>query len=193
LSKRAIPPLFNKPFILYICGLSVASMRLKKGIVFILLSIFAPGFAASGQQFLDKASFFAAMQSGAIGDINAQLKLVEASSIKEKDAYYGALLMRKAGLMNGALNKLSLFKSGHKKLESSIKKNNASVVLHFLRLMIQENAPGILGYKDDEQRDADLIKKNYKDLPKVVQQAISDYSRQSKILKPADFNFAKNE
>ena len=168
-------------------------MRLKKDIAFILLSIFLLRFAASGQQSLNKAPFFAAMQSGDIKHINEQLKMVEASSIDDKDAYYGALLMRKAGLVNGAPNKLSMFKSGYKKLESSIKKNNASVELHFLRLMIQENAPGILGYKNDEQQDADLIKKNYKDLPKVVQQALSDYSRHSKILKQADFNFAEDE
>jgi hypothetical protein len=168
-------------------------MRLKNDIAFILLFLFLFKFTASGQESLDRASFFASMQSGDMHGINAELKVVQASSIKEKDAYYGALLMRKAGLVNGAPNKLSLFKSGHNKLESSIKRNNASVELHFLRLMIQENAPRILGYKTDEQQDADFIKKNYKDLPKVIQQAISDYSRQSKILKPADFNFTKDE
>jgi hypothetical protein len=168
-------------------------MRLKKDIVFILVFLGALRFSTSGQESLDKASFFASLQSGDMDGINQQIKVVQASSIKEKDAYYGALLMRKAGLVKGAPNKLSLFKSGHNKLESSIKKNNSSVELHFLRLMVQENAPRILGYQTDEQQDADFIKKNYKDLPKVIQQAISDYSRQSKILKPADFNFTKDE
>ena len=101
--------------------------------------------------------------------------------------------MRKAGLAKGASNKLSLFKSGHKKLEESIKKNNSNAEFRFLRLIIQEHAPGILGYKNDMQQDVDYIKKSYKDLPQAVQQAISNYSKQSKILNPADFNFAKNE
>jgi hypothetical protein len=186
-------PFFRQSFILYICGLSVSSMRLKIDIAFSFLFIFVFGFTSTAQQSIDKASFFAAMQLGDIKDIDAQLKIIEASSINDKNAYYGALLMKKAGLVSGVPDKLNLFKSGHKKLETSIKINNNNVELHFLRLMIQENAPRILGYKNDEQLDADMIKKNYTDLPKVVRQAITDYSRQSKILKPTDFNFAKNE
>jgi len=142
---------------------------------------------SSAQQSFDKASFFESMQSEDINNINEQLKIVEASSMPEKNAYLGALLMKKAGLSKGASNKLNLFKSGHKKLEESIKKNSSNAELRFLRLMVQEHAPGILGYKNDMQEDSEYIKKAYKDLPQVLQQAISDYSKQSKILKPADF------
>jgi len=150
-------------------------------------------FVANAQQSFDRASFYDAMQSTDANVIDAQLKIVDASLLKEKSAYDGALLMRKAGLAKGGADKLSLFKSGHKKLEAAIKKNNNDAELRFLRLMIQEHAPGILGYKNDLHQDADLIKKYYKDLPEIVQQAIGNYSRQSKILKLADFNPAKNE
>jgi hypothetical protein len=96
--------------------------------------------------------------------------------------------MRKAGLVKGASNKLSVFKSGHTQLEDAIKKDNSNAEYRFLRLIIQENAPGILGYKSDMKQDGDYIKKSYKDLPQPVKHAISNYSKQSKTLKPADFN-----
>ena len=158
--------------------------------VFFLCSL---GYITSAQQSFEKGSFYESMKSQDTSKIDMQLKIVETSSLKEKNAYSGALLMKKAGLVSGPGHKLSLFKSGHKKLEASIKKNNTNAELRFLRLMVQEHAPGILGYKNNEQQDADFIKKAYKDLPHEVQRAIIDYSKQSKILKPADFNFEKNE
>ena len=84
-------------------------------------------------------------------------------------------------------NKLNIFKEGHRKLEAVIKKDNMNAELRFLRLIIQENAPGILGYKSDLKQDSELIKKSFTDLPQVVQQAIIDYSKKSKILNPSDF------
>jgi len=158
--------------------------------VFFLCSF---GYLAKAQQSFEIASFYESMQSHDTSEIDTQLKIVDASSLKEKNAYSGALLMKKAGLVSGPGHKLSLFKSGHKKLEASIKKNSTNAELRFLRLMVQEHAPGILGYKNNEQQDADFIKKAYKDLPHEVQRAIIDYSKQSKILKPADFNLEKNE
>jgi hypothetical protein len=163
-------------------------MNLKPYSIFMLLCICIFGYTASAQPSFDKNAFYTSIQSKDLNNINAQLKIVGASSIPEKDAYTGALLMRKAGLVKGPSNKLSVFKSGHTKLEDAIKKNNSNAEFRFLRLIIQENAPGILGYKSDMQQDGDYIKKSYKDLPQSVQQAISNYSKQSKILKPADFN-----
>ena len=158
-----------------------------------LLFLFMIGFVGNAQQSFDKASFFASMQFGDLNDIDAHLKIVEGSVFPYKNAYYGALLMKKAGLVEGASNKLRFFKSGRKKLEASIEKNPKNTELRFLRLMVQEHAPGILGYKNNEQHDAEYIKKYFKDLPLTVQQAVSNYSKQSKILKPEDFNFDKNE
>ena len=67
--------------------------------------------------------------------------------------------MKKAGIINGAGKKLNLFKAGRKKLEAEIKKDSSNVELRFLRLMTQENAPGILGYKNELQTDREYIRK----------------------------------
>ena len=63
--------------------------------------------------------------------------------------FTGALLMKKAGFNAPPAIKLHLFKSGHKMLEAAIRNNPENAEFRFLRLIIQEHAPGILGYKND--------------------------------------------
>ena len=104
-----------------------------------------------------------------------------------KPAFEGALINEKSRFGKQAEGKkLNLFKDGHKKLESAIKKDGDNAEYRFLRLMIQEHAPGILGYKDDLKKDSAYIRQSYKKLPAEVQEAISNYSKTSKILKSED-------
>jgi hypothetical protein len=135
----------------------------------------------------DRSLFYKAMASEKSAEVDAELNLLNHTEIPDKDAYLGALTMKKAGLGGTPPKKLSLFKAGHKKLESAIKMNADNPELRFLRLMIQENAPGILGYKGEIKSDSDYIRKSYKDLPEDLQASIKDYSKKSKTLKPADF------
>lgn len=131
----------------------------------------------------DKAAFYSAMAANDIEQVNTQLSILQNASINEKDAYEGAILMKKAGLITKAKEKLSLFKAGRLKLEASIKKDNKNIEFKFLRLIIQEHAPKLVNYRDDLENDSLLIRTNYKSLPQVLQLAISDYSKNSKALK----------
>ncbi len=132
----------------------------------------------------DRSAFYSAMASDNLEEINAELNIVKGASFGEKNAYEGALLMKKAGLVAKAKDKLSLFKSGRSKLEASIKKESSNTEFYFLRLIIQEHAPKAVNYRNDLENDSLLIRTNFKTLPQVVQQAIIDYSKKSKILKP---------
>jgi len=78
---------------------------------------------------------------------------------------------------------LYLFKKGHELLENAIKEDPNNTEFRFLRLMIQENAPGFLGYNDSEEGDSEYIRNAYKSLPENLQKAISDYNKTSKVLK----------
>ena len=138
-------------------------------------------------QNFDKAVFYQVMKSGGIDEIDGQLSILSTSVIKEKEAYEGALLMRKAGVVKKAKEKLSLFKSGRIKLETAIHLDNDNVEYHFLRLMIQEHAPKITKYHSQIKEDSQYIRENFKELPEVVQKVVIDYSKTSKILKPGDF------
>jgi hypothetical protein len=154
--------------------------------VFSLLFFLSLITVKSFSQTFDRNTFYAAMASGKLEDVNAQLNIINKSSFAEKNAFEGTLLMSKAGLINGPGNKLSTFKAGHKKLEAEILKDSLNTEFRFLRLMIQEHAPGILGYKSELQNDKEYIRKNFKKLLPAVQHAVTDYSQKSKILKPAD-------
>ena len=118
--------------------------------------------------------------------INKQLTLLKAADITGKEAYEGALLMKKAGIVGGPKMKLDLFKAGRKELEAVLNKDSTNTEFRFLRLMIQEHAPGILGYKNELEKDKLYIMNNFKKLSAVVQEAVVNYSKESKILKPAD-------
>ncbi len=58
-------------------------------------------------------------------------------------------------------------------LEMAIRENPDNAEFRFLRLMVQEHAPGALGYKNDIQNDSEYIRKSYKSLPDDVQRAIA--------------------
>ena len=139
--------------------------------------------ASSQKAGFDKSAFYNAMASDNLQTINEQLEIIKNASFSEKEGYEGALLMKKAGLVSKAKEKLSLFKAGRVKLEASIKKDNANTEFVFLRLIIQEHAPKMVKYSDDIEADCLQIKKNLKSLSPIVQKAINDYSKSSKVLK----------
>lgn len=148
----------------------------------LLLSVLT-GSGNSQKTGFDKAVFYSVMASENLEEINAQLIVLKGASFNEKEAYEGALMMKKAGLVGKAKEKLSLFKTGRLKLEGAIKKEAGNTEYYFLRLIIQEHAPKVANYRDDLENDSLLIRTNYKSLSPVVQQAISDYSKKSRVLK----------
>jgi len=138
-------------------------------------------------QDFDRPAFYAAMASGNIESVNEELALLNSASIIEKEAYEGALLMRKSGLLKIASEKLKLFKKGRIKLETALLKDSSNGEYHFLRLTIQEHAPKIVKYRTEIENDKQFILKSFKNLLPVVQQAILDYCKNSKILNQEDF------
>jgi len=164
-----------------------ATMRIK---IFFALVIFLSGAMAFGKSTakFDKARFYEVIKIGNKESIDEQLALVVASDIIEKDAYEGFLLMRKAGITARPAEKLKLFKAGRIKLETALLNDNTNAEYHFLRLIIEEKAPKIVKYNKDMEADRQIVTKEYKNLPAVVQHAIADYAKTSKILKPQDLN-----
>lgn len=149
------------------------------------LFLFTVSLCAQSVKSLDRKRFYEAMRLDKKDLVTAELKVLDKAPQAIKDPFGGAMLMKKAGLGANPAKKLSEFKKGHSALEAAIKANPNNAEYRFLRLMIQEHAPGILGYKDDMESDSEYIKKSYKTLPAEVQQAIADYSKKSKVLKLA--------
>jgi hypothetical protein len=154
---------------------------MKRCVLFTLLCVLS-------FQTFDKAGLYAAMASGSLEEINKELTIVAATDLKEKDAYEGALLMRKAGLLSRPKEKLSTFKSGYIKMESSMAKDSGNVEYHFLRLMIQEHAPKVVHYDKDQEEDSQDIIRTFPTLSPMLQKAILNYCPHSKLLHLKELN-----
>jgi hypothetical protein len=115
--------------------------------------------------------------------VNDQLEELKSAPTELREAFTGAMLMKRASFIGSAASRLHYFREGHKRLESAIQQYPGNVEFRFLRLMIQEHIPGALGYKKDIDNDCGLIRKYYRYLPVEVQLVIEDYSKKSKFLK----------
>jgi superfamily I DNA and/or RNA helicase len=133
----------------------------------------------------DKKHYYAVFASNDLNAINAELKLL--ASNPGHSAFEGALIMKKAGIVGSPKDKLAFFKDGRLKLENAIKNNPNAFEFLFLRYMIQENAPGFLGYNTDLETDKKKFISHYADFEPVVQEAIRNYSKTSKTLSSVQF------
>jgi hypothetical protein len=132
---------------------------------------------------LDRAAFYKAMESESKTLVDEQISELNSAPADVKNAFLGAMIMRKAGIGGNPASKLKLFKQGRKLLEEAIAKDPENAEFRFLRLIIQENAPGALGYRNDQQKDSEFIRKSYNSLPEELQKTIADYNKKSKVLK----------
>jgi hypothetical protein len=163
---------------------------MKRRVLFALLYILPGSAAFAGLPFqtIDKAGFYSAMASGRLDSIDAELAVVAASTIKEKEAYQGALMMRKAGLLSHPKDKLATFRSGATKLETCLAKDSGNPEYHFLRLMIQEHAPKIVHYDKEREKDSRDIIRSFPALSPILQKAILNYCPHSKLLQERELN-----
>lgn len=140
------------------------------------------GLFANAQEGNSRQAFYAALASNSTAAWNKQLENVKNLKGNDRAAFEGALLMRKSGSLKIPAQKLSLFKKGHKLLEDAISREPHNTEFRFLRLMIQENAPKVVGYNKNLAEDVKIVKSGYNALPGTVQKAISAYTKSSKIL-----------
>lgn len=71
--------------------------------------------------------------------------------------YKGAVWMAKARHAANPMHKLSYFNEGKGWLEAALANEPDNVELRFLRLTIQVNVPGILGYSDKKKSDLAFV------------------------------------
>lgn len=161
---------------------------IRLAVILKALFIFVFSLNSVAQKAYNKQGFYDAMSSKDINVIDQEIKEAEKATGLDKQAIIGTLTMKKAGLAPGKGNKLKIFKAGHRELEASIKQDSGNAEYRLMRLMIQENAPGILGYKKEIKGDSDYLRKSFKNLPEPVQNAIIHYAKSSKVLSEKDFN-----
>lgn len=118
--------------------------------------------------------------------INKQLEAVKNLVPSESNACTGALLMKKADLVNKPAEKLKLFRQGRHLLDNEISVYPENGYYRFIRLLIQENCPPLLDYKKNMKEDVEKIKQHYIELSPSLRASIADYAKRSAILKLND-------
>jgi hypothetical protein len=88
-------------------------------------------------------------------------------------AYLGASQTIWANHVFSPISKLNTFKLGKENIEKAIETEPDNVELRFIRLSIQKNAPGFLGYKSNLKEDTEFIQENRNQIEsEIVQQNI---------------------
>lgn len=136
---------------------------------------------------IDKKNYYKVLASGSESLIDEMLQSLDKEKISSStSAYQGALLMKKAGFVKGVKGKIDTFKKGAALLEKQIQQHASNLEYRFLRLTVQEHAPGILKYNKDIEEDKKLILSNYSKLDATLKEVISNYAQDSKVLSGAE-------
>ncbi|MDQ3047860.1 MAG: hypothetical protein M3R27_09960 [Bacteroidota bacterium] len=97
--------------------------------------------------------------------------------------YKGAVTMMYAGFVKDRAEKLRLFKSGRNILEKAIEGDKENPELILLRFTIQTNAPKILGYNKEMERDKKMLLAKFNTIDdKEVKKSIRTFLLESKQL-----------
>ncbi|NCD69283.1 hypothetical protein [Mucilaginibacter agri] len=163
-------------------------MRGRLAFLLVLVTLTGVVNATGLLQKFEKSTFYQAMASGTLSEIENQLTAVASAPVEDRGAYEGVLLMRKAGLLSKPKDKLHFFKDGRIKFQTAFMADSNNAEFRFLRLGIQEHAPKVVKYSSNIQVDKAYIKEHFKSLSPVVQHAVIEYSKTSKVLHPEDFN-----
>lgn len=158
---------------------------MKRMVAVCLVVLLAAAFPAQAQ--IDKEVFYKALSSGQEDSIDRALARLQTEKSSPKvNAYKGALTMKKAGFVKGVGGKVKTFKKGAELLEDEIKSNPDNTEFRFLRLTVQEHAPGILKYNKEIDADKQAVVSGYDKLDADLKTVIADYAKDSKVLKGSD-------
>jgi len=132
---------------------------------------------------IDKLNFYKAFESNSESLINLEIKKIKKlNPSTSKDAYLGALLIKKSNFKKNIKEKIEIFKQGKSLLEKAIASYPKKIEYRFLRLVIQENCPKILKYNNEIKEDVAIINKSYKNQESIVKKVIKNYAQKSKYL-----------
>ncbi len=132
---------------------------------------------------INRDRFYRVFETKSIDKINEEIKALDKEAPSAlKDAFLGAMIMKKAQFLKTPKEKINIFKKGKTLLESAIKKQPNNTEFRFLRLAIQENCPKVLKYNTNISDDAQLIQTNYVAINIIAKKHIKKYALHSKAL-----------
>ncbi|KIQ21380.1 hypothetical protein RT99_11265 [Flavobacterium sp. MEB061] len=88
-------------------------------------------------------------------------------------------------------SKISRFKEGAKLLEATLKSDPNNIEIRMIRLSIQEDVPGITGYKKNIKEDKKFITAHYAEQTGALKEYLKDFVLQSKSFSEKEKQFVK--
>jgi len=88
-------------------------------------------------------------------------------------------------------SKISRFKEGAKLLEATLKSDPNNIEIRMIRLSIQEDVPGITGYKKNIKEDKKFITTHYAEQSGALKEYLKDFVLQSKSFSEKEKQFVK--
>jgi hypothetical protein len=120
-------------------------------------------------------------------------KLIDVANTDENIfvAYKAASILLDSKFEKKLSSKMSRFKEGAKLLESTIVNEPNSTEIRMIRLSIQENVPGITGYKKNIKEDKKFILAHYNDQNNALKEYLKNFILQSKSFSATEKQTAK--
>ena len=106
-------------------------------------------------------------------------------------AYKAASILLDSKFEKKLGEKINRFKEGAKLLESTIKSEPNNIEIRMIRLSIQEDVPGITGYKKNIKEDKKFLTENYSKQNAALKEYLKDFILQSKSFSEKEKQFVK--
>lgn len=106
-------------------------------------------------------------------------------------AYKAASILLDSKFEKKLGEKIERFKEGAKLLESVIATEPNNIEIRMIRLSIQENVPGITGYKKNIKEDKKFITAHYAEQNATLKEYLKDFVMQSKSFSAKEKQFVK--
>lgn len=106
-------------------------------------------------------------------------------------AYKAASILLESKFEKKLGEKIERFKEGAKLLEATIKSDPSNIEMRMIRLSIQEDVPGITGYKKNIKEDKKFITTYYASQGAALKDYLKDFVLQSKSFSEKEKQFVK--
>ena len=124
-------------------------------------------------------------------DFTVKLANVSNDNDKILVAYKAASILLDSKFEKKLKQKMDRFKEGAKLLESTIKSEPNNIEIRLIRLSIQENVPGITGYKKNIKEDKKYITEHYSEQNTALKEYLKNFILQSKSFSEKEKQFVK--
>ncbi|TPG44614.1 hypothetical protein [Flavobacterium pectinovorum] len=124
-------------------------------------------------------------------EFSAKLADVSDNDAKVLVAYKAASILLNSKFEKKLKDKMDRFKEGATLLESTIKSEPNNIEIRMIRLSIQENVPGITGYKKNIKEDKKYITEHYDEQNASLKEYLKDFILQSKSFSEKEKQFVK--